>query len=385
MAAMTTVAQLGNQLRTAVAFPRKRAATAHDIASQDALTEKLAGVLGLSYLPHYQPPDAEAGNDIYYVPAHTLVRASAYEGTESYLRAIRDDWGLFGGIVPYDFVATKAITHSLLHKEAAAPEGWSHAFGQDVASSTLMGFTVFSPEDARIAGARLLGLGPVRVKPVQASGGRGQVIAHDMGQLDAVLAEQDEIEMARWGLVLEEQLDDVETFSVGQVRINGLTTSYVGTQSLTLDNERQLVYGGSTLLCVRGGYDELLTLQLSEQYRQAVRMARQFDAAAQRSWPALLASRRNYDVALGTTVRGQAKMGVLEQSWRAGGASFAEACAIEAFLNSEQLRVVKTATRERYGESFVVPEHALVVYRGDDPVTGFITKYGLIEAYGNAK
>ena len=78
-------------------------------------------------------------------------------------------------------------------------------------------------------------------------------------------------------------------------------------------------------------------------------------------------------------------MGVLEQSWRAGGASFAEACAIEAFLNSEQLRVVKTATRERYGESFVVPEHALVVYRGDDPVTGFITKYGLIEAYGNAK
>lgn len=36
----------------------------------------------------------------------------------------------------------------------------------------------------------------------------------------------DDQDLALWGLVLEEDLSDVQTFSVGQVRVAGLTCSY---------------------------------------------------------------------------------------------------------------------------------------------------------------
>src|SRR5690606_30375912 len=269
----------------------------------------------------------------------------------------------------------KAITHGVLHPDAVAPAGWSHAFARDAAASVLAGVTVFSMADARLAGIRLLALSPVRIKPVRASGGRGQMLAADRRQLEAVLALQDEAEIDRHGLVLEEHLQDVETFSVGQARAGGMTITYVGTQSLTPDNEAQWVYGGSNLLCVRGGYDELLALPLDQAQREAVRLARLYDAAAQRCYPGLFASRRNYDVARGRDGRGRIKIGVLEQSWRAGGASIAEACALEAFHAAPSLNVVRAYTCERYGAHFEAPPGVQIVYRGDDPETGFITKF----------
>jgi len=42
--------------------------------------------------------------------------------------------------------------------------------------------------------------------------------------------------------VLEEELGDVTTYSVGQVRVAGLVASYCGTQSLTTDNSGATVY-----------------------------------------------------------------------------------------------------------------------------------------------
>src|SRR3546814_5985940 len=99
---------------------------------------------------------------------------------------------------------------------------------------------------------------------------------------------------------MEENLDQVETYSVGQVRIGHLTASYVGTQSLTPDNLGELVYGGSELIVVRGGYERLLKLELSDERRLAISKARVYDEAATTCFPDLLASRRNYDIASGT-------------------------------------------------------------------------------------
>src|SRR5690606_14685018 len=121
---------------------------------------------------------------------------------------------------------TKAITHTLLHPDSSAPEGWNHAFTRDASSAVLTGVTVFTMRDARLAGIRLLALGPVRIKPVRASGGRGQILVTDQRQFDEALAMQDETEITRWGLVLEEHLQEVETYGVGQVRAGGVTVSY---------------------------------------------------------------------------------------------------------------------------------------------------------------
>ncbi|WP_397473416.1 DUF3182 family protein [Pusillimonas sp.] len=383
MAATPHLAARKSKYRIAVAFPRRQNSSRHEVASQDALARKLADVLQLDFVQDYQPEAMLSSGGIYYVPAQTLVRVNAMHGAPPYFQDIQDAEDLFGGLVPYEFVATKAITHGLLNPGAAAPEGWSHDFGQQVAHATLAGITVFSMTDARLAGIRLLALGPIRIKPVQASGGRGQLVISDRRQLDQALAGQNDDELAKWGLVLEEHLQDVETYSVGQARAGGVELSYVGTQSLTPDNEAQPVYGGSALLCVRGGYEDLMALPLDEPQRQAVRLARQYDAAAQRCWPALLASRRNYDVARGKDARGRIKMGVLEQSWRAGGASFAEACALGAFRAEPKRAVAKAYTCERYGKGYRPPDTVQIIYQGDDPATGFITKYGAIEPHGH--
>lgn len=382
MAATLRLADAKSGSRIAVAFPRRHNAPPHESASQEALARKLAGVLELDFIEDYRPGEYPPGG-VYYVPSRTLVRPVSLQPAEQFIQGIRGDEDLFGGIVPHAFVATKAITHALLHPDAAAPEGWSHAFAHDAGPAVLLGITAFSIGDARLAGLRLLALGPVRIKPVRASGGRGQILAADRRQLDEALDRQDEGEIAQYGLVLEEHLQQVETYSVGQAHVGGMAMSYAGTQSLTPDNSGLQVYGGSSLLCVRGGYEELLALPMDANWREAVRLARMYDVAAQRCYPGLFASRRNYDVARGRDARGRIKTGVLEQSWRAGGASFAEACALEAFQNAPERSVVRAYTCERYGSEHSPPREAQLIYRGDDPETGFITKYGAVEPHGN--
>ena len=65
--------------------------------------------------------------------------------------------------------------------------------------------------------------------------------------------------------------------------------------------------------------------------RQAIEYARIFDTAAAIFFPGCFASRRNYDIAQGRDGNGRERFGVLEQSWRVGGASSAEIAALEAF------------------------------------------------------
>jgi hypothetical protein len=47
------------------------------------------------------------------------------------------------------------------------------------------------------------------------------------------------------------------------------------------------------------------------------------------------------------------------------------------------VRAVRAATVEIYGEA-TIPPHAIVQFSGHDEHTGPITKYTLVEPYGNA-
>ena len=89
------------------------------------------------------------------------------------------------------------------------------------------------------------------------------------------------------------------------------------------------MYGGSELLVVRGGFEALHALGLPAEAALAVAQARVYDAAATEHFPGLFASRRNYDVVRGLDAAGRPRCGVLEQSWRIGGASGAEVAALE--------------------------------------------------------
>lgn len=364
---------------TVVVYPIRRHVPAHERAVHLALAQRIAALQGRRVAPDLEQA-TQAGGPTYLIPTATVVGAEK-------ARELRIDGesDLFGAVVPHAFVATKAISHPLLSADSQAPEGWSAEFSASIESATLRGWTVFNLEDAKEAGRRMLAHGPVRIKPVQATGGRGQSVARDETTLLAALHDLETDDLPVCGLVLEEHLEDVTTYSVGQVRIAGMVASYWGTQRLTPDSRGELVYGGSELRVVRGDFERLLALNVDERVLTAIRQAHTYDEQASRCFPGLIASRRNYDIAHGTDAGGMSRSGVLEQSWRIGGASSAEIAALEIFRERADVDRVSASSVEIYGEDYVPPPGATVFFRGVDEEVGFITKFVMVGAYGNAQ
>ncbi|PTU75315.1 DUF3182 family protein [Pseudomonas mangrovi] len=371
------------QTKPFLAFlPNRDDMPTHEAVAQRVLAEQLAQLLRMGYIGDY-PRDAdgelayEAVGPCYLVPSDTII------GTEQAARlGIRGEDDLFGAVAPYAFLPTKAISHPLGHAGAEAPPGWSTVFGERIGDAVLEGFSAFSIVDARGAGLALLADGPLRIKPVLARGGLGQQVVRSADELELALETLDAGALALCGLVLERQLEQVRTFSVGQVRVAGLLVSYVGEQHLTCDNQGREVYGGSTLQLCRGGFAALQQLPLSEEMRQAIHQAQTYDEAALACFPGLIASRRNYDVALGTDPQGRSRSGVLEQSWRIGGASSAEVIALQRFQAEPALQRLRASSVEVYGQPPSLPADALLIYQGTDPQSGPLTKYARIEDAG---
>ncbi|RYF60363.1 MAG: DUF3182 family protein [Comamonadaceae bacterium] len=353
-----------------------RAAPAHEEASHAAVIQALATLLDQPVLPvmrreiQWEGAGMHTQGRVYVVPTDTLIAGGATDALN-----IRDATHLFGGLAPFPFVATKAITHPLVGPHAVAPLGWSEAFATQVEDAVLPGWSVFSAADAREACTQLLQAGPVRVKPVHGRAGRGQSVVRSVQALELTMADIDVDELAQCGLVLEAHLEDVVTFSVGHVQVGPHTAAYVGTQCLTEDNGGEWVYGGSTLHVVRGGFENLLTQNLSVDHRRAIEQACAYDAAATSSYPGLIASRRNYDMVTGRDAKGLAVSGVLEQSWRIGGASGAELAALLAFREDPGLNEIRASTVERYGGTHCPPVGAQVAFDGDDAECGPMIKY----------
>lgn len=351
----------------------------HERATHGELARRLARLQGLEYWGEYDPSADYAGR-VYVIPIDTITGIE-----EAHRLGIRSERDLFGGVVPEPFIATKSITHPLVDAGARAPRGWSAEFGQRVSDAVLAGFTVFTLEDARQAGAKLLERGPLRTKPVRATAGRGQAVVADPGELEGVLETLDGREVATYGLVLEEHIRDVTTHSIGQVRVGELVMSYYGIQHLTEDNSGAEVYGGTDLIIARGDYDALLTLDLSDEVRTAVTQAQIYDAAATACFPGFFASRRNYDVVHGRDARGSRRSGVLEQSWRIGGASSAEVFALEALQSAAAPQVVRASSLEIYGTRQAPPARATVLFSGEDADVGPITKCVTVDSHGHTE
>jgi len=335
----------------------------HEAASHAEIARRLARLHGYVYGGFANPAGTDPDNP-YLVPSDTLVEAGS-------TRSVHD---LFGGLVPCPFVATKAISHGLVRPDAAAPDGWTPIFAAAAGDAVLAGYSVFEPGDARRAARLLWRSGPVRAKLVHGVAGRGQRVVADERALDALLDELGTARLARDGLVLEENLEEVTTISVGQVEAAGQIVSYWGTQRTTTDHLGQTVYGGSDLRLVPGPLSRLSDLPLPPPVRHAIGQACRYDRAADLAWPALRASRRNYDVAFGRNAAGAWRSGVLEQSWRIGGASGAEIAALEAFGADPLLPAIRASTVEIYGTA-PLPEDAVVYFDGIDAENGPMLKY----------
>jgi hypothetical protein len=356
-----------------VAYPSHADATSHAYASHVGIARRISALKHCEFAGAYEPGRVYDGR-VYFVASETLVGATAHElGIHS-----ADD--LFGGVVPEPFVATKVITHPLPDGDARAPAGWSAAFAQGVRDVVLEGFAAFSFDDARRGGARLLRRGPVRVKRPLGIGGRGQLVVRALDELEDVLAAYRE-ELERTGIVLEENLSEVRTYSVGQIEIGSLRATYYGTQRTTRDNGGNEVYGGSDLVVARGDFDALFGAdpELPPDARTAIGCARTYDRVAHAAFTGFFASRRNYDVAHGRDAHGRLRCGVLEQSWRLGGASGPEIAAMETFVREPARAMVRTSSVEIYGNSPDPPSSATIYFRGVDAHVGRLTKYTVVE------
>jgi hypothetical protein len=372
----TVLQSTGGSVVVWSADPRSYASD-HERATRSNFAERLAALKQFRFTGEFDAARAHEGTPLYFVPSDTIASTQLARSL-----GISRPHDLFGGVVPYPFVATKAITHPLVGRAAVCPEGWEAGFAAAVADAVLDGFSAFTLEDARWAGRQLLDQGAVRVKPVCATGGRGQSVAADVEALDRCLAAMDESEIGLHGVVIEQNLTQPETFSVGQLLIDQMLVSYYGRQRMTTDNAGQQVYGGSDLTLVRGNFDALLaTTQPMPALRLAIDQARRYHQAVIDGYPGFFASRVNYDVAQGTAPDGRWRSGVLEQSWRVGGATGAEMVALECFWRDPVLARVRVSCFEAYGDAPDVPAGATVHYRGVDRQVGPLTKYALFQPY----
>src|SRR5918994_5138064 len=88
--------------------------TQHEVAARVAVARSLAALKGFDFGGGYDPSlrRSERSSPVYFVPSETLSRDEAAH------LGIRGADDLFGGVVPYPFVATKTIAHPLASPEA---------------------------------------------------------------------------------------------------------------------------------------------------------------------------------------------------------------------------------------------------------------------------
>ena len=91
------------------------------------------------------------------------------------------------------------------------------------------------------------------------------------------------------------------------------------------------------------------------------------------------ASCRNYDVGQGIGADGRRRSGVLEASWRVGGASAAEEMALAAFARDPSLQIVRASHVEEYGKGRRAPTDAIVNFQGEDPEAGPLLRYTIVK------
>src|SRR5690606_16722997 len=110
--------------------------------------------------------------------------------------------------------------------------------------------------------------------------------------------------------------------------------------------------------------------------------ARRYDAAVEAVHPGFFASRRNYDVIAWHDAHGNWRCGVLEQSWRLGGASPAEIVALDALLSRRLAGgAITTSCHESHDPAHQPPPSAQVHFRDPLASRGPVLKYAV--AHGN--
>lgn len=343
------------------------------LQSLEFMARELAQFLDLPRVHiDYEDQLKPSSGNTYYLPLQTLSLEQARQ------LGIEQASQLYGGVVPYDFLAHKTVAHPLPQDDMDRPEGWNNELGLALRHTVLPGYSVFSRNDALRTMSLLdeAGQTGIRAKLASANAGKGQKVIYSRQELEELLNLPPWQSQLEQGLVLEENLLDGETFSIGQTQVGEHLFSYIGQQHQTTNLQHESVYGGSSLLLVRGGFQQLLQLSGMKRIEHLLELTISYEKNIMQAFPELYASRRNYDLIVGKNARGHYKAAVLEHSWRFGGASIAEILAIRTLQRHPELQHTHAWTRERYLDDASLVKNSPHLYSLDQEDEAYLARFG---------
>ncbi len=307
----------------------------------------IAQLCGYSFNGFISPNEMPSG-DNYVVASKTLDRKSASE------LGIKETSDFYGLVVDSIDQAGKTVLHPAITKET--PPSYNPRFAQKVSEYVLPGYTCFSKDEAFRIYSKFgkNGFG-FRFKVANESDGKGQYKIEDNYHLLNILNR--EKYTLQEGFVLEANLNNPKTISVGFSEIMGQTFSFVSRQKNdSPDKEGWSSYLGGEVLVTKGRLGNLLkTVTLSADEQLAVTKALAFDVEYQR-YINPTASRLSYDVVIGRDNYGNKLSGVTDITGRVGGTCPALMVACLAMKENQYIQTVQSEVTLNYDPTKILPE-----------------------------
>lgn len=313
------------------------------------IAKDIASYMSIPYCVHAE--DANVREDAYIVPAITV------DGKMAESLGIRSTADFYGTYVDCRSFVGKSILHPSVSSQT--PTFYSDDFAKSVIGLVLPGFTGFTKHDISQGYSQFpKDTGALRLKLPNESDGNGQYVIQNNYHLAELLLSYDERFIQEHGLVLETNVYEGKTISLGFAIIGGNTFSFVARQKNDIVREtsgERNRYKGAHVVMVKGDLSVLQQTPLfTTQEQGAIQAARSFYAAYQLFGP--VASRLSFDVLTGYDRRGNRLRGVTDITGRLGGTCPALMVALDKFRINPTLQAVASEVTLNYTPEQTIAE-----------------------------
>ncbi len=285
------------------------------------------------------------GDDLYHVMAKVVSKKMAKE------LGINNSEDFYGVAVEHPQQVEKSVLYPVVGEAAGYH---SEIFPREIRDAVLEGYSFFSQEGAVEAYQRLNSDRSLRLKLLPNSDGNGQFKVKSETELCQILSQANKEDLTVFGAVLEPNLFEAETVSVGEIRIGASVYSFLAFQKGDVAPEDgRNRYMGADLLVVRGMMDKLLRLDQSEPVEKQVRQAITFHRAYSFFEP--ITSRISYDVLFGYDDQGRYQSGVTDITARLGGSCPAVMLGVKALDEDQAVTAVRAEVDLDYEPNQIEP------------------------------
>lgn len=301
----------------------------------------IADYIGVPYLGEMSENSEPNG---YYVPPVTQIRGV---GVSTNVINSEDFYGLIVDDISH---VGKSILHPTI--SSYVPNYYSHEFSRSVESFVLPGLTVFSSEDALNAVISLKKIGDfdIRLKMSDKSDGHGQFFIKNELELQKVFDDIGDDYVKNKGVVLEANVNEAKTISVGFAVLGRDIFSFLAIQKNDIAPEDgRDRYMGAVVRVVKGEMSNLIDIAKNSREKSAIVTGENFYNRYKSFGP--IASRLSFDYLYGLDNKGNQMSGVTDITGRLGGTCPALVLAAKEFKRDPNLSVVESEVSLNYDTS----------------------------------